>query len=222
MRRWGIVISLVYAFVVIGLLVPASGLLFGMSFSDLPALYQEGAIWIPVGMVLVGQVALLFVAADTSQRRLKPRASVMVSAITTSMLFLMLTVAAVFDVMAAVRADRFDHAVPENVFVAGGILLAIWAAWTVVFYLYLRGKTEIVGRAMGWLLKGSILELLIAVPSHVIVRRRGDCSAPLATGFGITSGIAIMLLSFGPSVLLLYKKRMDRYREARERHAPVA
>jgi hypothetical protein len=48
----------------------------------------------------------------------------------------------------------------------------------------------------------------------VWVRRRQDCSAPLATSFGITTGIAVMLLSFGPSVLLLYKKRMEKYRTA--------
>jgi hypothetical protein len=45
----------------------------------------------------------------------------------------------------------------------------------------------------------------------VIVRRRGDCSAPAATSFGIVTGIAVMLLCFGPSVLFLIKKRLDGY-----------
>jgi hypothetical protein len=66
-----------------------------------------------------------------------------------------------------------------------------------------------VTRAVTWLLRGSVLELLIAVPAHIITRRRHDCSAPIVTGFGISSGLAIMLLAFGPSVYLLYRKRME-------------
>jgi hypothetical protein len=86
-----------------------------------------------------------------------------------------------------------------------------WLLWAILFYFYFRNSSAVVTRLISWLLKGSILDLLVAVPCHVIVRRRHDCSAPLATSFGIATGIAIMLLSFGPSVLFLFKKRLDSY-----------
>lgn len=87
----------------------------------------------------------------------------------------------------------------------------LWLTWGILFYLYFRDSSAVLTKIISWLLKGGILELLVAVPCHVIVRRRHDCSAPAATSFGIASGIAIMLLSFGPSVLFLYKKRLDSY-----------
>ena len=84
-------------------------------------------------------------------------------------------------------------------------------------------QRDIVSRAINWLLRGSVLELLIAVPVHVIVRRRGECSAPVATSFGITTGIAVMLLAFGPSVLILYRRRLEQYsRKASRGKAAVA
>jgi hypothetical protein len=61
-----------------------------------------------------------------------------------------------------------------------------------------------------WLIKGSVLELLVAVPSHVIVRARHDCCAPDVTGMGIATGLAILLMSLGPGALFLYRERMRR------------
>ena len=52
--------------------------------------------------------------------------------------------------------------------------------------------------------------LLVAVPSHVIVRRRDDCCAPAGTFWGIATGISIMLLCFGPGVFFLFVERFQR------------
>ena len=93
-----------------------------------------------------------------------------------------------------------------------GIWIGVWVIWGGVFYQYYRDSSKALSSLVSWLLKGSILELLIAVPAHVVVRHRHDCSAPFVTGFGIVTGIAIMLLCFGPGVLALYKKKLDAYR----------
>ena len=91
-----------------------------------------------------------------------------------------------------------------------------WVAWAWVFYLYRIEGSEIVTRVLNWLLRGSVLELLVAVPAHVVVRHRGDCTAPAFTAFGVITGLAIMLLCFGPGVLALYKKKLDAYSCRRE------
>lgn len=212
MRKWGIIISLFYAAIVLGLLVPAGVLLVGNPGSlkvfsqDVLGVYADWLAWVPIAAVVVGQALLLFLSVDTSFKKLKPRGHVAVSVTVASMLFALLAFAALTCLAAAFSVDKFFDWL-------WWIWAAIWVVWGAVFYLYARGSTERATRAVSWLLKGSVLELLIAVPCHVWVRRRGDCSAPVLTSFGIVTGIAVMLLSFGPSVLLLYKKRLDGYAE---------
>ncbi|PYU02247.1 MAG: hypothetical protein DMG38_00900 [Acidobacteria bacterium] len=108
----------------------------------------------------------------------------------------------------AVQGEKFGEGAFASPFLFFGIA---WAFWGIVFYLFLRNSSTVVDRIVSWLLRGSVLELLVAVPCHVIVRRRHECSAPMVTSFGIVTGIAIMLLSFGPGVLFLYRKRLDTY-----------
>jgi tryptophan-rich sensory protein len=218
MRKWGIIISLVYAVIVAGLLVPGMAVLAGYYtpsspgfLKDMRDLYSLWIVWIPIAAVLCGQVILLFMSVDTSQKRLKPRAPIVVSYTVTAMLFALLTFAGLSSLGAAVYNDKFmDRFWPteSHVIVAWAIL---WLLWGIVFFLFFRSSNVATTRLVSWLLKGSVLELLIAIPCHVIVRRRHDCSAPVATSFGIATGVAVMLLSFGPSVLLLYKKRLDAY-----------
>lgn len=223
MRKWGILVSIFYALIVLVLIVPGAVFLTG----DNPTLPRvigalreasgEWLLWLPVLAVLAGQALLLFLSVDTSQKRLKPRAHILVSCTVTGMLLALLVTAVVLSLGLAISSDKFMDKYFDTAAEVVGFWLIAWLLWGVVFYWYARNSTEIVTRAVSWLLKGSVLELLIVVPCHVIVRRRHDCSAPIVTSFGIGTGIAIMLLSFGPSILFLIKKRLDSYPP---RHSP--
>jgi hypothetical protein len=217
MRKWGILVSTFYPLIVLVLIVPAAVFLIG----DNPTLPRvigalreasgEWLLWLPVLAVLSGQALLLFLSVDTSQKRLKPRAHILVSCAVTGVLLALLVTAAVFSVGSAISSDKFMDKYFDTAAEVVGFWLIVWLLWGAIFYWYARNSAEIVTRAVSWLLKGSVLELLIAVPCHVIVRRRHECSAPIVTSFGIGTGIAIMLLSFGPSVLFLIKRRLDSY-----------
>jgi hypothetical protein len=215
MKKWGLVVTLFFTAAVVLLLVPTAVLLMMSSTttaSDFAEAYRSWFIWTCVGVVVLGEILLLWLRVDTTQRRLKPRTHILVSALITALFVAILTFNVTMAVWVTLRGDEF-FSLPDYLFFSvpiGGVVIP-WLVWGVLFYRFWRNSSDPVTRAVAWLFRGSVLELLIAVPAHIVVRRRHDCSAPLATSFGITTGIAIMLISFGPSVLLLYKKRIEGY-----------
>ena len=222
MRKWGIVISLLYALIVIGLLAPTGVLLVGhislfsrSFYNELLNLYCEWIVWLLAALMIASQAALLFLSVDTSWKRLQPRTHVLVTGVIASLLFALLAFSAIISVDLAAKGPISD-AVLDTATRAFAFCGGLWVLWGIVFFFYLRNSSAAVSRVLTWLLRGSVLELLIVVPSHVIVRRRDECCAPVYTSFGIVTGIAILLLSFGPGILLLYKKRLDAYRHRGE------
>ncbi|HEY1986404.1 MAG TPA: hypothetical protein VGG85_13385 [Terracidiphilus sp.] len=222
MRKWGIAVSLFYGILVLVFAVPSAVVLAGNKgllsvgfYEEVIEFYKQVWTWIPIACLLVGQAILFFLSVDTAYKRLRPRAHIVVSCLVTAMLLGLLTVAGILSLGVAISSDKFLDRIPDNMGQLLGLWAAPWAIWAILFYVYLRTSDNFTSRAISWLLRGSVLELLVAVPCHVMVRRRHDCSAPIATGFGIATGIAVMLLSFGPGVLLLYKKRLATYSEYR-------
>jgi len=215
MKNWWIVVSAFYTLAVIFLITP---LVWNFALPE-PTFYElspDPLFWIWVAILVGGQAVLLFLSVDSSRRILRPRQHILISIGIVAILVALLTQAAVYSLLAGISEDTGmavvggDSDIRVHVKVLA-LLLALWVFWGSVFYLYARRTSIAVDRMVAWLLRGSVLELLIAVPSHVLVRRRDDCCAPMLTGFGIATGIAIMLLSFGPSVLFLYMKRLERY-----------
>jgi hypothetical protein len=94
----------------------------------------------------------------------------------------------------------------EGMFVATG---ATWLGWALLFWpLVKRGNPDSLSMRLNrWVLAGSVVELLVAVPTHIIVRRRSVCCAGYMTGMAIFIGAAVMIVAFGPSVFLLYRRR---------------
>jgi hypothetical protein len=84
--------------------------------------------------------------------------------------------------------------------------------WTAVFYRMSRYENpeDVITRQCRYLFRGSILELLIAVPTHIVARSRDYCCAGFMTFIGITLGIAVLLLSYGPGVFFLFVERWHR------------
>jgi hypothetical protein len=229
MKRWGIIISVFYAAILLLLLVPGWVLISfkHKSVSDAIASAYDirglGNIlpWLWLGTLIGGQALLLFLSVDTSRRRLRPRQHIAITAALTGLLTGLLAFAAIWSLWAGITNKEFDlfrWPWPEFEselawYIRACVwLLALWTFWGTVFYLHYRGASDTLSAAVTWLLRGSVLELLIAVPTHVVVRLRGECSAPAVTGWGVVTGIAVMLLSFGPGILALYAKRAEAYR----------
>jgi Flp pilus assembly pilin Flp len=217
MRKWGVVITLFYAVILLGLITPGAILIIedhsplSPEFLDiLKNVYSNWNTWFVAAILIAGEAILLFLTVDTSQKRLKPRVHIAISYTVIAAFFALLIFAGSSAVGVVIRNNFFDFAL-ASIAEFFAVWAALWLLWGVVFYLYARNAPFPTSRILSWLLKGSVLELLIAIPCHVIVRRRDDCCAPIATSFGIAAGISVMFLCFGPSVLLLYKKRLDSY-----------
>jgi hypothetical protein len=230
MRNWGIVVTAFYALIVTlllsyGISILADGwqnadLSYAGSMEDM----LFGAIG-PVIFLVCGQVLLLFLSVDTSWRRMKAQRHATVTAGLIGLMVTILFLAALFAVAMALWGDKADIAIaswfPDSwgrnlseqsvlVILLASIIL-IWSVWGVVFYMFAKRASNVVDSAIGWLIKGSVLELLVAVPCHVIVRQREWCCAQYVTAYGIAAGIAIMLMAFGPSALFLYKRKLADY-----------
>jgi len=111
--------------------------------------------------------------------------------------------------------------IPGNYFgwASFAFVIFCWIVWLFVFYRFYRdveAKT-LFQRITTWLIRGSIVELLVAVPSHIIVRRRDECSAPGVTYLGIAAGLVIMAVAFGPGLYFLFLQRFERMKPRSKR-----
>jgi hypothetical protein len=236
MKRWAIYTVLIYALALILLTAPVVLIAFAnwglkessMNIKGALQLYLTWGFWFWLVVLVAGQILLLLVPIDISERRLPSRRKLKIPVIVTAFFLANLFLAGIFSILCAIFTDGafslFEFLDPSTIFnnrpnaqsngLWGIILLVVgfWIIWAIIFRNFAKSDdpNALLKRAMRWLLRGSVLELIVAVPSHVIVRRRDDCCAPAGTFWGIATGISVMLLCFGPGVYFLFVERIQR------------
>jgi hypothetical protein len=195
--------------------------------------YLSWSYWLWLAVLVAGQFLLLLLPINIAERRLPARRPLKIPVIVTGFFLANLCFAAFLSiVLVAIKSedDGFAFITYLSPFALNGVnspsdssgwdfvfgtiltILAFWIIWAVVFRSFAKSDDPdaLLKRSTRWLLRGSILELLIAVPSHVIVRRRDDCCAPAGTFWGIATGISVMLFCFGPGVFFLFVERFQK------------
>ncbi|HNT96784.1 MAG TPA: hypothetical protein PKK31_00785 [Elusimicrobiales bacterium] len=204
MKRWAFLTIILYAICATVLGIP---IYFMLGTDGIKTAQFFYSYLLPILIVI--QCVLLFIPVAIVQKRPIGRRSVVTSAIfgaiPMTFLALMFLTSLLLMIWGEDKADRYIYYWPSLVTFAG-----FWVLWGILFYKSYSesepGKfTAIITR---WLVKGSILELLVAIPSHIISRRREECCAPPLTFLGIITGLAIALLSFGPGLFFLFQKRI--------------
>lgn len=90
-----------------------------------------------------------------------------------------------------------------------GVFVFAWLAWAFIFFRWSRNlePRTLIEKQCRALYRGSILELLVAVPTHIVARSRDYCCAGFSTFIGIICGVSVMLFSFGPGIFFLFADR---------------
>jgi hypothetical protein len=218
MKKWGIVTAALYVAALVLVTIPVLTLAFPKA-SGLYLIYSAWGYWVWVGFITL--CALLLIAAPVRLERApnRSRRPLTLTIVATGLFLTLLLFGAVIsigEVLAHGNALGWlgsdgTAAIVKLAFLTVGL----WVLWAAVLYWVTRraapfAAARTVART---LLAGSILELLVAVPSHVIVRGRDECCAGMYTALGLVTGISVMLLSLGPGVFFLYRERMARIRQ---------
>jgi hypothetical protein len=214
-----------------------------ISFREAFEIYRQWGYWVWLTVMVVSQGLLLFLPLGVAERRLTARRHLLVPVVTAAFLLANLFFAGAISLLCLAFDDEafkpfefFGETGARNAFLRGavqqvgitpshdfftgfsliGFILLIWLVWGLLFFRFSRTSDPgaLNKRLTRWLLNGSILELLVAVPSHIIVRNRDNCCAPFGTFWGIVTGLSIMLLAFGPGVFFLFVERFQRLRPA--------
>jgi len=209
MKRWALLTIALYV-VILSLLVGPlllAGFCPEISVKEIFSAYLNPAPWIWIGVMALAQAALLVVPVRLAGERPVAKRHVFWTILATIFLLLLMGAGIVFAGVETIGNTKWldDDAIVLYVGIVGGV----WCIWAFLMGFYVGGREPktLMQRVVRFLIAGSVLELLVAVPTHILARMRNYCCAGFLTFWGIAAGISVILLAFGPGVFLMFARR---------------
>lgn len=210
MKRWALIVAGLYCLIILVLTVPVCAAAFkGVTTrQDLADLFGSWVYWIWLAVMVLGQFILLLVPVRIADRRPVSRGSIVPTILVSGLMMAGMAAGG----LCAITEFIFKDKIPDITWWIVGLMLLTWVVWTLIFVRMgpATPPEDVVARQCRILLKGSILELLVAVPTHIVARHRDYCCAGIMTFIGIVTGLSVMLFSFGPAVFFLFVARWRR------------
>jgi hypothetical protein len=180
-------------------------------------MYSAWQFWAIFAICVLIQASLLLIPVKITNDSYQPRRHIWIPIVITALAFSIVIIGIIWSLLVAVWGDDGWEAVYP--WASPAFFVVSWLVWSILFYRFYQNTDpkKLIHRLTARLLRGSILELLVAVPSHIIVRRRGDCCAPGFSFFGIATGVVIMALAFGPGLFFLFCRRFEQMKPAGKR-----
>ncbi|MEQ1933761.1 MAG: hypothetical protein ABL962_07775 [Fimbriimonadaceae bacterium] len=217
MKKWSLIVAVLYGatFVILG--YPFARLAFisrGPKLSDYAGGFLLWQPWALVALVVVAQFALLRIPVARVGGRPVAQRSVWSTVIASAFMMGLLVLGGVGSIYEFITKLEGGN----GFWLAVGCGIASWAFWAYYFYRVtssaLPVDSMVTVRKHLW--TGSILELLVAIPTHIIARHRDYCCAGMMTFLGLTCGFAVMLFAFGPALYFLFIDRWQRLHPHRD------
>ncbi len=212
MKKWAVVVLLLYAAMILVFTFPVifaafAGLDLKVDRQMFRTVFTFWPYWAGFALFIMAQAALLDIHVIMTAQRPVTKRTIVPVIVCASLLMALLVAGIVFALDETIHKG-FD---PEQLLI---ILVpaASWVIWGVIFYRWSRKPDpgSFMERIRRTLFRGSILELLVAVPTHILARCRNYCCAGFGTFIGIVFGLAVMVCSFGPGVYFLFLERWQR------------
>jgi hypothetical protein len=222
MKRWAILTAVLYVGAIALLTVPVIALAFP-KVSRPELIYSEWGYWVWVGFIILCALLLIAAPVRLARARSQSRRPVALTIAATGLFLALLVLGAAFSIGEVLAHGQGVGWLGSDgttaIFRLAATTVGLWGLWAGVLYWVTRRAAPLAAArtVARTLLAGSILELLVAVPSHIVVRGRDECCAGLYTFVGLATGISVMLLSLGPGVFFLYRERMARIRQPAQR-----